>query len=1123
MSVLDSVEPVAWRPPLARGEGFALCTAFEALLKGLLECELPVAQVLSPRRPPLEGIFRAVSDERSAEVLERHALRLVPAVDAARGVSLAVRSSAMGRRSLVCVPNDQLDIAMAAAWRDGARDGSAGGRAVLLLEDNPYLVPGACPVRAARALGLPCLAPSDLHGLRVAVQDAFRMADASGTTVALAVHVGLLRSLDTLELQPNRVLDRVDVALEMRRQRRWTAPSEGEPALQVGRRLELNRLLSLPSPGELEPWGVIAVGPCVLAARHLLGELGLAGRVPMLTMGLANPVDHASVLRLLGRCANVLVLEPRPGSVADELLQVAEEGRRSGERVASLWWSELPSDGAEIPTLEINDGVRPSILARKVVHLLERVRPGEPVEQRLSRTDARLEAWPVPDRGEGLGASGAIAAVRGMVREVAEELADRVPAPDEPATAVWMPGMPAPEAERIAAVEIWDRRRFVAEGVGAVRQGAREVRPRVLVVCDLGDEPGPDPERLTRAVVPTDAAAAVAVSRGDLNNRQAFRDLLRAAALRDGLSVVIGVDGPPSRRDVAALDRTMAEADQLGFVPLQRAIWSADAACDVRPAAPEVMVERGLERGANPVRNELTVEVLQNVASARLELRVRPLLEQVEVIRSKPPRPAELEPGRTRPGLPRVLHAEAGRWRAHLAGWRGEAPGLAAWVLCEAGRAMGYRVQASFQTTPVGPGRRAWSQVLFTRLQAGEAALTAQTPYGEADLLLGMDAVETLRSLGPDPFLRVADRDRTYVVANSGPLDDQVDEARTRAAMELTEAVRLAARGPDAWVRDVATLARRTFLTDRLTDLVLLGVAFQRGVIPVSVQALEAAVRRAEARGFGRCLEAMQFGRVLGAATADPAGEGGHDPDHPVALARRFLLEISHSGLAGARAAARLRPLFGQLLRRTTAWRRDPALRPAQRDLVNGLHRCWLWGAASYAEAYARLLDALLPVGNLAAWAALPLAEAMLIRDSIFVATMCTSPEQRRLTRRRLDVRPGRGDRMERRFLYRVEATLLGRFVRLDFRSSDWPARLLRLLSHVLPHGVRGRPPARDLRDAVVELCARAAAEPAMATAFESAIRRLHAAAEAGSLHGMPAEEVRAMTAAAMRGEMPTS
>jgi hypothetical protein len=52
----------------------------------------------------------------------------------------------------------------------------------------------------------------------------------------------------------------------------------------------------------------------------------------------------------------------------------------------------------------------------------------------------------------------------------------------------------------------------------------------------------------------------------------------------------------------------------------------------------------------------------------------------------------------------------------------------------------------------------------------------------------------------------------------------------------------------------------------------------------------------------------------------------------------------------------------------------------------------------------------------------------------------------------------------------------------------------------------------------VVELCARAASEPASAPAFARALGRLHEIAERGELHAVGAESVRALTVEAMRG-----
>jgi hypothetical protein len=66
---------------------------------------------------------------------------------------------------------------------------------------------------------------------------------------------------------------------------------------------------------------------------------------------------------------------------------------------------------------------------------------------------------------------------------------------------------------------------------------------------------------------------------------------------------------------------------------------------------------------------------------------------------------------------------------------------------------------------------------------------------------------------------------------------------------------------------------------------------------------------------------------------------------------------------------------------------------------------------------------------------------------------------------------------------------------------------------------VRGRPAARDLRDAVVEHCARAASEPSCAPNFARALRRLHDLASRGELLSLDAGEVRELTVQALRSE----
>jgi len=439
-------------------------------------------------------------------------------------------------------------------------------------------------------------------------------------------------------------------------------------------------------------------------------------------------------------------------------------------------------------------------------------------------------------------------------------------------------------------------------------------------------------------------------------------------------------------------------------------------------------------------------------------------------------------------------------------------------VVCEAGRAMGYRVQATWHTAPIGPGRRSWSQVLFTRLEPGEDAVIATSiPYGEADVVIGMDGVEALRALGPDPLLRVASPERTWAVLNSGGLRDQVDDASLAALERTSETARAVCRPEGVLEADVAQHLRRTFLTDRLVDLALLGVAFQRGLVPVRLEMVEAALRRVESRGYGRSQEAFDAGRRFGARPVVPERAARESVEPLPRLARRLVLELGRDGRAGRRDAGRLRWILEAQLARMPELERTEEGRAAQRDLVMALHRAVMFGGIAYAQRLAEQVAALHradPDHAEKTWtrlAVLPLAELWLPRDLLYVTTMSTSIEQHRRTREQLEIRTSRGDRIERRYLNRVEATAFGRRFRLDFRSSDWPARLARSLRGLVPIAARGSPDDRQRRDALVGLLERIGTEPQHAEHWSTALRRLHEKAIDGSIRRLTLEELESL------------
>jgi hypothetical protein len=192
----------------------------------------------------------------------------------------------------------------------------------------------------------------------------------------------------------------------------------------------------------------------------------------------------------------------------------------------------------------------------------------------------------------------------------------------------------------------------------------------------------------------------------------------------------------------------------------------------------------------------------------------------------------------------------------------------------------------------------------------------------------------------------------------------------------------------------------------------------------------------------------------------------------------------------------------------------DPG-RQARRDLVVALHRCLCWGGFEYARRYADLVTALYRADRgdkgraITRNAILPLAEAMLIRDPIYEATLVVDPQQNRQIRHRLNVKLARGDRLERRFLTRIEVVAFQRRFRWDIRFSDWAPWIAAVARHRIPQRWRGTAVERQIRDLVIDVVERAARGGARDYArWSETMQRLHDQVLEDRLRGMALSEL---------------
>lgn len=1086
---------------LPRAEGCFLLDGPTAVLKGMLESEDEIRGIVCDAGPLFQSAIDASLDPDVAEALKRNSCTVLRRRTPERRLVEAGRLAAKTEHGagVAVILNAEVARAVAALERGGeaARPGT-----ILLVVDDPERHRALASLPLLVGLGLAVLEPRNLDTLRLSIQHAARLAQCVAKPVAIIVDEVLLHSRGMLEVAPNREVETLDTAVALRRRRRHGSREDGD-ILELARPLDLTRTTAMPSPGEREPLGLISTGVASTAVEHLLEELRLTGRVPTAQLQLVHPIDAAPIERMLSRCERVVLLETRPGRLVASILEIAERLRRRGDLVAELTWQHLNDDGSIV--LEPSDAARPSILLRKIAHLLKPVRPSLELGADFQLSGAEVPPQDVPPRRGRREHSRLLNMLQRSV--VAADRSLRKGDEDHEPLALTINGRkPVGFAGPVRSVEILERHDLLQQIVPMI--ASHGDRPWVLVISDSANHEELDAARLVRAAVPSDLPDPPTVQHLLFKSESELCSHVMAASRAPAPSILV------VRRAAApgTLRADLEEIDRLGYAQVERFRGAVDVACGVR-ARDDDVEDRDVESPSEIPAN-LHVEQDRTQRPGWFQLRIRPLMEVAEVLRSRPPLPLTPVEGERELPTPSLAHATHGAWRVHVAGTRGGEEGAAASAIVLAGVSMGFDVRSVTNPELVGAGRRAWTQVLFTRSLASQrpAARTAGIPYGEADLLLGVDPIESLRALGDDRRLRVASSARTAFVVNTEPLSDQREGSDGSVAATIDALAVELGRGTTD-VRPLGSIVERQFGTDRLLDMVLLGVAFQRGLIPVSTQAITAGVGVVEERGFGRSLEAFEFGRQLVAgARRSRASEPVRTPQ---SVLREVVLERRFS--RGSREALRLRDRLQLALDRMPGLTETEAGRTAAIDFLLATAALVRWGNRRVVDVFVETVEETYrrdrgDTGREMTRAiVLVLGEAFLMRDLPYAAAVALSIDHRRRVRRRLGVRTGRGDAFDIAYIVRADLHAFARRIRMQLPAREWLLRVVVGVGRAMPVSIRGRTIDRQRLACVQGGVARAISEsgdPVRYRAWCTAFRRLQASVEDGTFHSLTLSEV---------------
>ncbi|MBI1370155.1 MAG: indolepyruvate ferredoxin oxidoreductase [Planctomycetes bacterium] len=911
----------------------------------------------------------------------------------------------------------------------------------------------------------------------------------------LSYEKDISRTLDQFVLLPPRTW-----------QRELAMPQRHAAVCAAARDLGVNRIEHKPQRGEVAPMGFAASGVGYAYLVQALEEMGLTGRLPILKLGLSYPVDEVLVRDFAAQVDQIIVIEERRSFVERQIQSILAPLVQRGQSRTQVWGKKFPR---ELPGIPASRGLHPSILIERL-SLLIKEHPTLPIEMtngRLTRELDRIEltaaaVTPASERSPTFCPGCPHRDSSDVLLELRRDLLDaqymhrmyKLPPidlvahgdtgcysmlmfePNKPLMHNYS-GMGLGGATGSGIDPFITNKQIVFMGDGtffhsgqiAISQSintAQDITYIILenkttamtghqghpaVETDLMGQPmtALDIERVVRGMVPKKHKRDVRVIRMNPEDRPAYREALESAILAGGVKIVIADKecGITAQRRVRQTER--AEEREAGYLAKKTFMNVATEVCEM---CLECTTQTGcpglthVETDYGPKMQTDASWCVNDGACGRIH--ACPSFEQVTITRQTPPRRSdEFVDLADIPEAPRPIHADQKYWRAYLAGVGGMGIGVATEILVSAGHEMGYHVQFLDKKGMAIRNGGVFSQILFTR--DDKSGATPVIPYGKADLLLAVDALEGTRAIDPKYGYRVGAPDATAALINTAKtLTIPALMGKDDFDVPSLEATIRKQTHPERYLSfNVGDLCERLLDSKLYVNIMMLGMAYQAGYLPLKIEAIEKAIRRTVRRDdLDRNLRAFHIGRKIIVRPDLFIVQFAHEVETPRQALRRKANMLAaqfgwYSKRRGERYARRFRLLMLQTFRATRGSKVD---NPLLRDVIIRTYDCMIWGGVAYAERYCKRLVEVFKKDSHADGFALTrqvvwnLAKVMLIKDEVYTAALLTSPEKYRRDQRRFKVNTARGDTISYRHLNRPEFVIFGWKWRFGWHSRDW-------------------------------------------------------------------------------------
>ena len=850
-----------------------------------------------------------------------------------------------------------------------------------------------------------------------------------------------------------------------------------------------------PAAGQRYPVGFVTSAMAASYLDHALRELGLNDQIPILKLGVTYPLDPSLVEDFAGRVERIVVVEERRGFIEEQIaLILSRMAGTSGTGAASaLFGKQFPFGLEGFPE---SRGLNPSMVIKLLAPLLLKLRgPLLPVDEDVFRAELALIeltgsyqidlAPRTPTFCAGCphrDSASVLVEVKKdfrdgeyMRRKHRRDAVDLVFHGDTGCYTMLMfeptkdlmhnySGMGLgggtglgidPFISNKQVVFMGDST-FFHSGQLAISNSVKNRQDITYIILDnrttamTGHQPTPGIEAsilgedtftqsIDKVITAITDNQHVEVIRVNPEYRDQYRALLEDTVLKDGVKVLIADKecGITFHRRKNREER--ADAKERGFVRTKTFININPDVCENCLECTKATGCPGLTFTETEFGRKVQTDLSWCVAdTACTKIHACPSFEEITVVRTKKPLSRLPEIKDEELPAPPVPGFED-RWHVYLAGVGGMGIASATATLVRAAHREGYNVLFCDKNGLAIRNGGVYSQVTFTK---GKNHLSSIIPYGKADLILGIDALEAARSLDPAGTQRVGSVSHTTAIVNTaktptiltllGKDDFCVDSLET--------AMRRYTRGDDYFSSDISEISERVFGTKIYANIMMLGVAFQRGALPLTLQSVEWGIRETVGSAATANYLAFKIGRKMVVdAERNAAATAPANAVQTIETKADLLRKMK-----GDKRAREYRRLAKQGLETLHL---DPA---NQVHLVTRLYDLVCFEDLDYAADY---LERLLSLhqkdkadhGYAATAAALwNLHRVMAIKDEIYVAHLLTSEEKHQRDRDRYHIDPSLGDKVVYGHLNRPEFVIGGKKLRFHLKSRQWMLKLMR-------------------------------------------------------------------------------